>query len=112
MFINVEVQANLAHSFKINMRLNWNKNRHICMKIFMTVIPRNWCINKSSAYTAIQLHMTTHKLELCKNSRTMTVFCLCSGKICQLLTYFILGMGVPKWPHKWILHSTQVVQIY
>jgi hypothetical protein len=70
---NVEVQANLAHSFKINMRLNWSKNRYICMEIFMTVIPRNWCINKSSAYTAIQLHMTPHKSELCKNSRTMTV---------------------------------------
>jgi len=42
----------------------------------------------------------------------MTVLCLCNGEICQLLTYFILDMGVPKWPHKWILHSTQVVQIY
>lgn len=93
---NVEVQANLAHSFKINMRLNWSKNRCICMKIFMTIIPQNWCINKSPAYTAIQLHMTPHKLRVVQNSRTMTVLCLCSGEICQLLTYFIFGMDVPK----------------
>lgn len=33
------------------------------------------------------------------------MLCLSSGKIYQLLTYFILGMGVHKWPHKWISHS-------